>query len=987
MSEQKELLKKLAAQIRDERKIGANTAQRVGSFLLSLVESGADIEELTMYFLRKDQPDETRFLLGFLAGTTYGQFSQGPFGTGACIQIDPGTGKSYMEVDKLFVRMKAIFTELVIDKLSHVGGNVILSPARMQCIKVEEYTEFYRCFFQVTDGDRTIENEFAIDDQATVREFNIKPGAHQDVANRYYWRLVVGIGEDYIDLSKTDCDDGSDIPSAGDDICQLGNRSDQTRQNALFLSSFGASSPCIQHYKGIDSYTLIGKKVTEIGEGSAFTGKVDIGKGSTGFGNLEDKPDIPAIQKAILDTLGIANEAIETANTNQEAVDNLNEYVDGAFSDGIIQGTEAKAIEKYINTVNNTKAAVEATYNKLFLNAYLEGAPKTDLLNAKVTLFGSISALISAINSAIADGKVTVSEKNNVDTKFSAFNSAYAGFNTAVEGANKSIQDKLKKYSEDAKDIAEEARSGVDQIPQSVKDTIARSMGYSDFSDLEFVASKGRTIIKDGTINTDLIKATVLITSQVIAEAIRTATLDINGNFIVGRDGKFKAVGGEMRDMILTGAFRSPFKSGKFSWGGGQISIPGLQNNNNVIIPNATRGSILGCALPCTMDYDGFCATILNEDFNEVQTEGTIALSPEPGYAVYEDGVNTLDLRLEPRTGVDIQGLSDGTAFRGWIVKRRFKTSTNTAPLYGEVLVYASPSNAGTVSGGGYKAAGTTGVLTATPKDGYAFSRWHDNVMTPSREVTWDEGAQYYTAYFVTAEVFYTITVKASPIIGGTVTGGGRKWSETTGFIKAVANSGYAFTHWQDGNTNTERLVTWDADKTYTAYFEIHTPSTGELLTNATFKDITGVGSLFFDMIGTNNYVVSSGALLWSVNNYVSGTTRAITFNKGFLAGKTAAGKKYRLTVTVAAATENIGKHLMVLIGTMADPMAGSLDIDFSPMGIGDTVLTHTLSAGYATLVLEFVTNRASTSADCVMFVSDSIGGIIYIKNPSLKEI
>lgn len=50
--------------------------------------------------------------------------------------------------------------------------------------------------------------------------------------------------------------------------------------------------------------------------------------------------------------------------------------MNSAFADGIITEAEAKAIEKYINTVNNTKAAVEAAYNKLYTNAYLTGTAK-----------------------------------------------------------------------------------------------------------------------------------------------------------------------------------------------------------------------------------------------------------------------------------------------------------------------------------------------------------------------------------------------------------------------------------------------------------------------------------------------------------------------------------------------------------------------------------------------------------------------------------
>lgn len=152
-----------------------------------------------------------------------------------------------------------------------------------------------------------------------------------------------------------------------------------------------------------------------------------------------------------------ANAAAKSASEANNAVSNLNNYVDGAFADGVISEAEASAIEKYINTVNNAKAAVEATYNKLYVNPYLSGTAKTGLLNAKVTLMGSIENLIKSINTAIADKLTTPDEKQAVDTEFAGFNSAYADFNTAVEEANKSIQDKLKSFADDAMKKALEA--------------------------------------------------------------------------------------------------------------------------------------------------------------------------------------------------------------------------------------------------------------------------------------------------------------------------------------------------------------------------------------------------------------------------------------------------------------------------------------------------------------------------------------------------
>lgn len=93
-------------------------------------------------------------------------------------------------------------------------------------------------------------NTFQEDDQAICETFNLKSGNH------YYWRLVTGTGDDYIDLSKDDCASGSDIPLAGDSIVQLGNRTDTGRQGAIVWDSVTAGGPYVRIYNGINSYTM-----------------------------------------------------------------------------------------------------------------------------------------------------------------------------------------------------------------------------------------------------------------------------------------------------------------------------------------------------------------------------------------------------------------------------------------------------------------------------------------------------------------------------------------------------------------------------------------------------------------------------------------------------------------------------------------------------------------------------------------------------------
>ena len=178
------------------------------------------------------------------------------------------------------------------------------------------------------------------------------------------------------------------------------------------------------------------------GDGSGeFHGRMVFTAGS-GLKNLDEWPEL--------------GQSIKEA---KKSVEDLNYYVDGAFKDGIVTETEAVAIEKYLNTVNVSKAEVEATYKKLYENTYLSGPAKTGLLNAKVTLFGAIDNLLSSINTAIVDGKATEAEKKDVDAKFTAFNTAMSSFNTAVEAANKAIQDTLKGYSDTAMKKAQDALS------------------------------------------------------------------------------------------------------------------------------------------------------------------------------------------------------------------------------------------------------------------------------------------------------------------------------------------------------------------------------------------------------------------------------------------------------------------------------------------------------------------------------------------------
>jgi len=698
-----EVLPEITIELADTLTISKNSIQTsidsVKQDIMNTIGGVDFLKQGLKYFLRKDTEDIARFFISFLRGIKIGNYVSGG-DIGGIFAVD-GNGKTFIETDFLKVRMKAYFETLEIINTGSIAGRQIITPGgSIKCIKVvdreeiinedgekeEKIWNFYRCYFLAEQDGVKVENRFRKNDQALSQDFNIKEGVYENVSNHYYWRLVVGVGDDYIDLSKTDADTNSDAPAIGDVICQLGHRDNKVpeRQNAMIFSAVDLYSPSLTMYAGINSYSYVNKdyisygvdKTTnkafmnvygdtyigdrnrtsymefKTGKGLKIKGQLEvgstIGNGST-IENALDKATQDAIDAATEDLTNYAKEVAESLNniqyqidgqiesffekysptltnkpavdwtteelkkqhandtfTNIEtgeswkwvkdgttwkwsviedtatlkalaaaskaqdtadgkrrvfvakptteqvydvgdlwvnatygttyhndilraktakkageafnishwelaskytddtkaneaaaaaaaaqeaaeqaatAVDNLNTYVDGAFKDGVIEESEAQAIEKYINIVDNAKKTTDAAYTKLYANTYLTGAAKTGLKSAKDKLDIATTNLINSINAAIADGQTTVAEKNDVDAKFAAYNTANEAFSTAVEVANGAIQDLLKSYSDQAKEAAVAAQAAADAAQaaaDSASDAVDDLNGYVD---------------------------------------------------------------------------------------------------------------------------------------------------------------------------------------------------------------------------------------------------------------------------------------------------------------------------------------------------------------------------------------------------------------------------------------------------------------------------------------------------------------------------
>lgn len=200
-------------------------------------------------------------------------------------------GKYQMLLTDLIVWGKAIFNTLLIRELSYVGGNIVLSPSAGKISYIKEvYSETtneligWKCYLLADDGTTATINSFKVDDQVRCKTFNIAPGVYENVSNRDYWRLVTKVSTEnevitdaeghelydgkkfaWIQIAKENCMEGSNNPAVGDTIVLMGNRSDRRRQHLLMMETEGDSAPTFTMYRGINSYSLKGKSIFDVG--------------------------------------------------------------------------------------------------------------------------------------------------------------------------------------------------------------------------------------------------------------------------------------------------------------------------------------------------------------------------------------------------------------------------------------------------------------------------------------------------------------------------------------------------------------------------------------------------------------------------------------------------------------------------------------------------------------------------------------------------
>ena len=370
------------------------------------------------------------------------------------------TGDWNMEIDNLTVRKIFSVFELVVQKITYQGGMIIRSAAGGKLTKVIDGGSYWRCEHDSTD-------DFVQDDQIICQAFT-------GTATKRYWRLVTSAGAGYFNLSKVDCEEGSGIPETGDNVAVLGNRTNTARQKAQIDCAVGNSAPYRDDYDGINSYSLVNRLITRIGNLNGITDAVfGVLTGSGLYGtNVYLKGTFvlhsgKKIEEAIDDVKNDLNGRITDVETNFEIregqISSKIKEVNIAVSNAKQSETNASgsATSAGVSANNASKSATDAQGAATNAGKILE---EVTLKESSVTqTAGEISTKVTEVNKKVTEANTAATNAKNSAT--SASGSAGTASGKAGEAANSAAN--AKQSADNAAKVLEDVTLKESSITQT----------------------------------------------------------------------------------------------------------------------------------------------------------------------------------------------------------------------------------------------------------------------------------------------------------------------------------------------------------------------------------------------------------------------------------------------------------------------------------------------------------------------------------------
>lgn len=547
-------------------------------------------------------------------------------------------------VDYLTVTKLAHFFELIIDKIRASQGQIIITDANAKIDYVEKVDGVSRLYWRADSENMSnlSINEFVEGDQIVCQTFNRaqiqknEDGSYQgfSVSNKYYWVVCSGVGHgavrtfpdkygnpgethvyNFVEISDSDTvspKDGVFLPEIGDEIVQLGNRTDTLRQAAIIISAYnntyldkGIKAPSIVQYDGINDFQLEKHRLNVISKGlNRFRGSYLTSDGKTD----------------VVDKIG----NVETTTNNKFS--EIQQTIDGI-------NTTVSNNQQSINTL--TGKVEENTTNISQLNQRADSIQASVTQNSEMidTVYGSLSRGLSDVQTQATTNTEKIAA---LTIKADNINSKVESNTTKIEKNGQDIGTANEKL-ESMQTTITNNKSELDQRADQISATVSSHTEKID--NLTGKVTENTTNISKLDQKADSIQSTVTriegdyVTSSQLTQTSTEILAQVSNTYIKISDGKViinAAVDektGEIRDDI------DSIKKGNIELNGNTTI------NGNLTIDNATDGLTLvgtgGTTEIRSKNIGDFFDYIKNpwQYFEAVQTSGA-------GMQMYQDGSN-----------------------------------------------------------------------------------------------------------------------------------------------------------------------------------------------------------------------------------------------------------------------------------------------------------------------------------------------------------
>ena len=634
-------------------------------------------------------------------------------------------------VDYLTVTKLAHFFELVIDKIRASQGQIIITDANAKIDYVEKVDGVSRLYWRADSENQSnlSLNEFVEGDQIVCQTFNRGQMQKNDdgsyhgfnVSNKYYWVVCSGVGQgvektfsdsegnpgekhvyNFVEISDSDTvspKDGAFLPEIGDEIVQLGNRSDTLRQAAIIISAYnnayldkGIKAPAIVQYDGINDFKLDTHRLNIISKGlNRFMGSYLTSDGKTDIvdkiGNVETITNnkFSEIQQTI-------DGITQTVSNNKTSIENINSSIGNINSSlGNLSGkveTNTENISKLEQKADEIQATVTQNKNSITtINSSIgtltgkvtenttnisQLTQRADQIQASVTqnserieeVSGSVSGDLTGIRNQVTTNTNNIAA---LTIKADNINSKVESNTTKIEKNGTDIGTANEKLTAMQTTITNN-KSEIDQRADEISATVSSHTEKID--NLTGKVTQNTTNISKIDQKADSIQSTVTriegdyVTSSQLTQTSTDILAQVSNTYIKINDGKViinAAVDektGEIRDDI------DSIKRGNIELNGNTTI------NGNLTVQNATDGLTLvgtgGTTEIRSKDIGDFFDYIKNPQqyFEAVQTSDVYMQMYQDGSSYKEMFVNdNVDAKQTISIPANTQVLWDNTGY------------------------------------------------------------------------------------------------------------------------------------------------------------------------------------------------------------------------------------------------------------------------------------------------------------------------------------